>query len=223
MWLVIVPSHAAGFLVLYFAVSHLFRSELVDMYRAGSAALVREAISDLRPGMNHQDQAEFGELLRRFELAHGLTDVHIMALPLSEAALESGEDIEGFVRDGESERLRLEAVGDQWVIRGLVRLESSAECAECHGPRDPIAVVAVTSNVTAQVIDLTDSLRWTVLLLIAGWGLLVITSGIVLRHAARQSAALVEADLRAMETGTQRAFEESRALILQAHVSPATT
>lgn len=202
MWLVVVPSHAAGFLLLYFAVFHLVRTELVDMHSAGSEALVREAISDLRPAMDHQDRAQFDELLRRFIVEHGLTDVRLVALPLSDAVLESVEDIEDFLRSGEAARVRFEKVGDQSVIRGLVRVDSGVQCAECHGERNPIAVAVVVRDVTGQVSDLDTGLRWTMMLLIAGWGLMVITSGIVLRHGARQSAALVEADLRAVENGT---------------------
>jgi signal transduction histidine kinase len=186
---VLVPVHVVAFVSLYLGTSAVVRREILATHIEDAKTLARQAISGLSPYMASHMPHPARPAVAEWSDAH-----HLLGLELYG---RSGATIDGSTADEPRVRAFLDGSEDQrfsvvsgpgtTILDGLVRIRATDTCASCHTPGDVLGAATMRIDLSEPVATAQRRIRRNLLVLIAGWGLVVGLVNVTLGGWARRS------------------------------------
>jgi signal transduction histidine kinase len=208
-WLVVLPIHAVAFTTLYFGASHL----LDDAYAQAGAAAARRQIEQLvreMPTMMPRAHGEtsphlFGHLLSM----HQPIQLHLYSTASASiwprGLPEDRDEVERVRRiladPARRDDIWIEKLGHQRWLRGVVRVNTGADCAPCHQPGKTLGAASMRIDFTDDLALLHNLLRTRLVYLFALWLALVGAVAVVVRLTVRRSLSRLEDELHDAAAG----------------------
>jgi len=216
-----VPLHLAAFFILYLATYQLMQSEVVG----GTTRMARERLrgeilellmlAQAHPGGTTGDHqfAAFMAIPRPYESQLYGADGSLLAGGDS-LYVPTPQELGQFLESDKPDTYRVQTYAAGEFVNGLSRIAATQRCAPCHEPGRILGVATMSLDVTAQLGALKGRLRRNLALLILVWASALGVTTAAVRRSAQQSAAQLQEELAAAETGGPAATGHSAGLSL---------
>lgn len=201
---VLVPVHIVAFIALYLGTMSTVRREILATHIADAKILAQEAIGGLSPYMASHMPHPASPALSEWSDAHHLLGLEIYGRDgASIAGAEFPDaDMRRFL-DGTGDD-RFDVVNDSGatVLTGLIRVRATERCASCHTVGDILGAATMRMDLSEPVAAAERRVRRNLLMLIAGWGLIVGFVNMTLGGWARRSLSRLNGEWTATDPST---------------------
>ncbi len=213
--LLVVPIHIVAFTLLFFGIMRLVELEILNAHSLDASHLLEEALEDIHPLMVGHEREEIPGAVGEYAEAHKLLDLRIYRSTGVEVGSQNGVDAEiaAFLAGEEDDLFRFDRDGSRVTMHGMRRLRSEAECAECHPAAATLGAATMRLDLTDQMAAARGSIRGNLVILIAGWALLVGAVNFWLGRATRRSLARLRQRESLEELSTQHSADASGLLL----------
>jgi len=190
----VVPVHIMAFALLFFGTMRVVELEILRAHSLDAHHLLEEAVKELHPLMVGHEKAEILHAVGEFADAHKLLDLRIFGKTGTEIGVlnRTNPEIAAFLAGEKEELFRFDRDGEKVSMIGMHRLRSADACVECHPPAQILGVATMRLDLTDQMGAAHGSLRRNLVLLIAGWALLVGVVNVCLGSITRRSLARMQ-------------------------------
>lgn len=173
--LILIPVHVMAFVVLYFGLVRVMRSEMLRTHSVGARAVLTEAVHTLHPMMCSRDHSVIPVSVGEFTEKHSLLDIRLYRTDgsLMGQPMNPIPRITNFLAGAEDENFSFENHGDVLALKGILRVRSEGDCAECHDSGVVLGAVTMSMDLTPEVTAARDRLEFNLTYLIVGWALVV--------------------------------------------------
>ncbi|MCD4749120.1 MAG: hypothetical protein K8R59_07085 [Thermoanaerobaculales bacterium] len=173
--LVLIPVHLVAFVVLYFGLVRVMRGEMLRTHSIEARALLTEAVHTLHPMMCSRDHAVISVSAGEFAEKHSLLDFRLYRADgsLMGRPMNPIPRITHFLEGTEEENFSFEDHGNVLALKGILRVRSEGDCAECHDSGLVLGAATMSMDLTPEVTGAQDRLENNLTYLVIGWALMV--------------------------------------------------
>ena len=173
--MILIPVHLVAFMVLYLGLVRVMRSEMLRTHSAGARVLLTEAVHTLHPLMCSKDHSVIPVSVGEFARSHELLDFRMYR---SDGSLMGSPghpvpQIREFLESSDEDRFHFVDKGDVLALSGILRIRAEGDCTTCHQQGVELGAAAMEMDLTPEVAAAHDRLEKNLMILIAGWVLMV--------------------------------------------------
>jgi signal transduction histidine kinase len=197
--LILVPLHAAGFVILYLSALSIVQREIIQAHADSARVFADDVIRELHPVMVTSDADEIQAGIASLASAHDL--VHVQLFDAAGKALTGGAEVDlaqpvgEFLTNGEPDTFDLVSTSAGWNLNGMIAISANGTCAECHRAGEVVGVAALSYDLSPYIRSARSRLRISLGLLFAGWLTVMTVVTFSTRRFVLQSMARLRADM----------------------------
>jgi signal transduction histidine kinase len=207
-WHLTVPIHVLAFAFLYFATDRLLQREVVSMADSMAGQVLSENAEEVRVlARIHTPELE-GHLFEALSQSHADVNFRLFLASGSSIGPEAPPDeterreLAEFLSSGEVQRFKLSSAdGGTHEVRGWERIVADSSCVDCHQPGKTLAIATMAMDLSEQIEQVRENSRRNLGLLILFWAAALGITSVVVKRSVARSAARIEAELAAAESG----------------------
>lgn len=173
--LVLIPVHLVAFVLLYFGLVRVMRSEMLRTNSAGARIMISEAVHTLQPIMCSRDHRIIPSTIRDFTLRHSLLDFRMYRRDGSLLGQPGNPepDVKKFLNGGDAESFAFVKKDGVTALQGIMRVRSKGDCNKCHTPGEELGAASIDVDLTPEVTAAHDRLENNLTILVIGWAVAV--------------------------------------------------
>ena len=220
-WHLTVPIHVLAFAFLYFATDRLLQTEVVSMANSMAGEVLSENAEEVRViARLHTPEVEEGHLFEALSRAHRDVNFRLFLASGSSIGPEAPPDeterqeLAEFLSSGEVQRFKLVSESGTHEVRGWERIVAGSDCVDCHRPGQTLAIAAMAMDLTEQIGQVRAGSRRNLGLLILFWAAALGATSVIVKRSVARSAARIEAELAAAESGDTGPLPTASELVL---------
>jgi len=205
-----VPLHLLAFAALYMGLLHLLKTEVVRGHVDSARLFTREVVDGLHPVMELSEPQELNDGIEEFLRSHDLLHLRLHDTEGRSLSGEKNESraVRSFLGSGETSAFHLDRVRDRWTLEGLVRIDATGQCADCHSLGEVVAVAGIGYDVTPYLVSSRVRVRRGLTVLMVIWLAAVGIVNVVAVRATRRTVKNLRdsvsgsPEIRGMKTGS---------------------
>jgi signal transduction histidine kinase len=201
--LILVPLHVVAFLVLYLSAFSIVEREIIHAHGDSAHVFANHVVRELHPVMVTSGAEDIRNGIEELANAHDL--LHLQLFDASGAALTPPTEadllqpVEEFLSSGETARFDLARTSTGWNLHGMVEIDATGGCADCHGAAEIVGVAAMSYELTPYIRSARHRLRYSLAVLLGGWVVVMTVITFSTRRLVTRSMTRLRADLHDAE------------------------
>ena len=208
VWGFLIPLHIVAFGFLYWASVRMNDAHILDATADATREHLKHESEELQAvALIQTGEQEGGHPFAELLPAHNIFNTQLYLAsgeilspregmtPVPEAAIAS------FLATGQTREVWLDTEGGSTVMRGLMRIIATPDCAPCHEIGSTRAVASMDFDMTEILSRTHGRIRLNLALLILTWGVLLGITSSVIKRSTRRSIHDLEAGLKAIDSG----------------------